>query len=369
MILAAGAAFLGNLILIPLILRFVRWRRWYDPTDHRKSHDGDISAMGGIGIFFSVLLAAMTTFLVFGVSLGNGSRWSYAALAAGATIMHLSGVIDDLVNLRALRKLVLQVVASAVAIAGGWVIPGVACPITGIELAFGAFAVPATLFWIVGISNAMNLIDGIDGSAAVIALCASLSFAALALFGGADSAAIVALALAGATAAFLVFNAPPARIFMGDGGSLFVGFSLALLAIGVPVSETRMVSIAVPVVLLAVPILDTAVAIGRRLMRRLPIHTPDREHLHHKLLATTRCGRRSLIVLAGLNVLLAIAATSYGVASGVWAVLLVLTALAAAGITYAHVHHLWSARAADSSRENQKLQSASVGSGKCATFR
>ena len=173
--------------------------------------------MGGIRIFLSVLVAAAVTFLCFGIPVGNGTRWHYVSLGASATITRLTGVVDDLVNLRAIRKLPLQLLAASVAVAGGWVIPGVICPVTGAALECGSFAVPVTLFWIVGISNAMNLIDGIDGSAAVVTLFASLSFAALALYGGIVSAAVVAFAVAGAVGAFLVFNASPARIFMGGG--------------------------------------------------------------------------------------------------------------------------------------------------------
>lgn len=329
--IVAAATGLGvSLLLIPLVMRFVHWRRWYDPTDHRKTHDGEVSAMGGIAIVLSFALAVVTAAVLFFRHADSSQAsliFSWTTVLGGA-IVHLTGVFDDLYNIRALRKLVMQIIAAAVAIVGGVVIEVVTFPVSGVSIALGPFAVPLTMLWIIGITNAVNLIDGIDGFAATVVLSACLAFGVLAVVSGDQAVSVVAFGLAGAVGGFLLFNAPPARVFMGDSGSLLLGYCLAVIAVSSRASGAAGISAVVPVVLLAIPILDTSAAVARRVRRGQPIHTPDQEHFQHTLLWYTGDAKKALVITVILSAVLATTAVLYWLVQAVWTGVLVPVVLA-----------------------------------------
>ena len=311
---AIAAAFLMNLVLTPAILRLSHRFHWYDAPDHRKIHAGMIPRLGGVGIFGAFAVTAVAASAVVRISTGGAEVGildiRYLPLAAGLLMIHGMGLVDDFHDLRAPVKLAVQVAAAATVTVSGMVIRSFTLPFIG-RIDLGPLAYPFTVLWIVGIANAVNLIDGMDGLAGGIVAFAALAMGVVALIQGKPEAALLAFAICGAVGGFLVFNLPPARIFMGDSGAYFLGFLLASLPLlGVPKTATVSVLI-IPLTVLIVPVLDTAAAILRRLRQRRHPFSPDRDHYHHKLMDLGFSARRILAVTYGFSAYLcAVAITS-----------------------------------------------------------
>jgi len=244
-----------------------------------------IPRAGGVAIVVSAVLALLLLSLVW-VPVRSLLRFSGEELRpvylAGAVILAL-GVVDDIKRLGALPKLLIEVAVAIGLYYAGVRAGSVWLPIGIFELGH-VFGLLFTVVWIVGITNAFNLLDGIDGAAAGSAI-----FALLAMFVASATldqplVALLAVALAGATLGFLPYNFPPARIYLGDGGSLFLGFMLATLALKGAAKGPALVAIAIPIVAFGVPVMDTLIAVVRRAARGAPIFQGDREHLHHRLI-------------------------------------------------------------------------------------
>lgn len=214
----------------------------------------------------------------------------------GLTIIHGMGLYDDFVNLPAMYKLVMQIMAAVVVVIGGTYIRTVDFPgVGGITLP-DALGMVVTVIWITAITNAVNLIDGADGLAGTITAMAAFFMALIGISQGNGPGAILGFVLIGSIAGFLVYNLPPARIFMGDSGSLMIGFILAVLPLyGFDGTVGRFAFIPV-LSLLYIPILDTILAMGRRFLRGLPIHSADKEHIHHHLIDKNITGLRLIFV-------------------------------------------------------------------------
>lgn len=283
---AGVLAFALNLVLIPVVIRFSRRYGAYDTPGYRKLHAEPVPHLGGVGIVFSFLIAGAAGYLMLARSGAAGELlpWRDGLVIGGLVLTHVIGVLDDALDVHAFRKLLLQFIPAGVIVAGGLVIERVGFLPAGPAVELGIFAAPVTVLWIVGVSTAVNLIDGMDGFAGGITLVAAAAFCILAVAGGAPVSAMAACALAGAVFGFLRFNLPPARIFMGDGGSLFAGAFLAALAVTATGAEGGTMSILVAPVILAVPLIDVFAAVLRRARRQVPLHEPDREHIHHLLL-------------------------------------------------------------------------------------
>jgi UDP-GlcNAc:undecaprenyl-phosphate GlcNAc-1-phosphate transferase len=280
------AAFVLSAAGVALLLRLSHKFKWYDQIDERKIHQGSIPRLGGLGFALSFILIA----LVLALFREKGFRFFPCIIGMCLTLG--SGIIDDFRPLRPLIKLIIQIIAALCV-----VIPGYMFSQFFFTADFGRF-LPAghvlpvylqfflTLFWIVGITNAVNFIDGVDGLAGGVAVLAALFFALI--FNGSSGGFVflLYLCLAAAVLGFLVFNAPfpRAKIFMGDGGSQFLGFTLAVLPLigngGAPAVLPLFYSSA----LLLIPILDTVAAVWRRVRDRRRIGSPDQGHIHHKLL-------------------------------------------------------------------------------------
>jgi UDP-GlcNAc:undecaprenyl-phosphate GlcNAc-1-phosphate transferase len=302
---AAGGALMLNLLLLPLILRLAHKHKWYDLPNKRKIHTGLIPRLGGPGIFLSFTVASLVAPLVAGLLAGGGQRplipVRFAALYAGLALMHVMGLYDDFRNLKALWKFVIQIAAAAIIASGGFLIRTLTLPYIG-TLDLGWASYPVTVIWLVAVANAINLIDGMDGLAAGIGAFAAAAMGVIALLQGSPLTAMLSFALLGSLIGFLVYNFPPAKIFMGDSGSMFLGLCLGSLPLIGGISKASAFgSLIVPITLLTVPILDTATAIVRRLRHRRSIITPDKEHIHHKLLAMGLSERQILAVLYGLS--------------------------------------------------------------------
>ena len=319
-------SFAASLVLTPL----VRWLGLaagaVDHPNHRKVHSRSVSRLGGVAIF-----AAFWTPLFLALffrdlsSLKDVAVWSPRLLGfmACSSVLLVMGVVDDFRGLSARSKIPIEVALGCAMYFCGFGIKVVTVPLLG-GLDIGPLALPFTVLWFVGIVNAINLIDGIDGAAAGVSAIAAISLAA-AMPPGIIKPLLLALCLIGASCGFLVHNFPPARIFMGDAGSLFLGFTLATLATMAHHKSTATVAMLVPIAALAVPIADTASAVVRRLLHRRPVLSADDGHVHHRLLALGLSTRKSVLLLYLVTALCGLAAVNIARAGGSRA--LVLTAL------------------------------------------
>ena len=286
-------------LLTPLVIRFaVAWGYYDSPSDLRRVHTEPLPRIGGVAVFLAVLagviitiIAALTRTAVF-----EGPTSFFFGLVLGGSILFVTGLLDDVRGLGPVTKLIAQITASLIVYAHGFRIEVLSVGPTA-ELPLGWMALPITVLWIVGVTNAFNLIDGLDGLASGIALVALASTLVTAVALGNAEVVFVSTALVGALIGFLRYNFSPARIFLGDSGSLFVGFMLAVLSVHGSMKSATAVVMIVPLFALAIPLLDTALAILRRWLRCVPLSPADGRHIHHRLLALGLTHRSAVILL------------------------------------------------------------------------
>lgn len=276
----------------------------------RNINERAIPRLGGIAIAIAFLipLAAILP-LESTVAAALRSEWRrLAGLLIGALLLSGVGVLDDTKRVRAVHKLVVQVAAASLAYAAGFHIDAVRLPLIG-NLSMGVFAGPITVIWIVGIVNAINLIDGLDGLAAGVAFFAGITNLVVAYMSQATFVCALMATMLGAVLGFLFFNFNPARIFMGDSGSYFLGFLLGTTSVASNSQKaSTAVSILVPVLALGLPIFDTLLAMVRRYLERRPFFSPDRGHVHHRLLDMGITHRRAVLLLYGISLVFTVAA-------------------------------------------------------------
>ncbi len=313
-------AFCLPLALTPLVKRLAVRAGAVDRPGARKVHSVPVPCWGGLGIYLG-----FTAAVLLGVPL---TREIQGLLAGGVAIL-LVGLVDDWRGLSPWTKLAGQIAAASILVAFGITVDFVTNPLGGM-LYLGAFSIPVTIAWIVGITNALNLVDGLDGLAAGIAAISAGTIAVVSFGQEAPLVACCALLLAAAVLGFLPHNFHPARIFMGDGGSMFLGFMLASLAVlGLTKSATAF-SLILPILILGIPIFDMVFAIIRRCLRGQHIFTADRDHLHHRLLDLGLNQRQTVLVIYGVNLLLgasAVLLTYLTTEQGVLVLLLLLTSV------------------------------------------
>ena len=303
LLLAGAAAVVAGWFLTPLVVRASRVWELYDvPSDGRRVHTQPIPRLGGVAVFGATVLS-----LAFAASISLVEGWGTAfwqmrlllGLLAGGTLLLLAGMFDDIKGLRPLYKLGAQVVAAVIVFALGFQVQLLSVGPAS-DIALGWLSLPLTILWIVGVTNAFNLIDGLDGLATGIALVTLLTTLGVALMLGNYPVALVAVALSGSLVGFLRYNFSPARIFLGDSGSLFVGFMLAVLSVYGSMKSATAVLTIVPLSALALPLLDTGVAILRRWLRGVPLTGGDARHIHHRLLALGLSHRRVALVMCAV---------------------------------------------------------------------
>lgn len=282
----------------------------------RHVHARSIPRLGGIAIALSFSAPLLALFLVdSGVArIFRESQNLALGLLIGGGALCLVGVVDDTRGVRALYKLAAQVAVASFAFAMGFQINAVHVPGVG-ELSMGIFALPVTVIWIVGVTNAVNLIDGLDGLAAGVVFFAAVTNLVVAYLSGSVLVAVLMAAMMGSLVGFLFHNFNPARIFMGDSGSYFLGFVLATTSLaGSMQKASTAVSLLVPIVALGVPIFDTLFSMVRRILERRSVFSPDRGHIHHRLLDMGITHRRAVLILYGVSIVLTVAAI--GIALG-----------------------------------------------------
>jgi UDP-GlcNAc:undecaprenyl-phosphate GlcNAc-1-phosphate transferase len=326
-------AVLVGTALTPIVRRLARR---FGVLDHarssRKIHGEPIPRLGGIAIVvaFYAPMVALLFFHTTGVGAMFVAEHEHVlGLFLGGAIIAALGLYDDLRGANAAQKFIVQFCVAGLLFKLGFRFDVLANPF-GEPIALGWASLPVTMLWVVGVINAMNLIDGLDGLAGGVALVAVITTFLVSLQRGHPLMMLFSSALAGAIVGFLFYNWNPASIFMGDTGSMFLGFVLAATAMQTNQKASTAVAVLIPAIALGLPIMDTLLAIARRALRGRPLFQADREHIHHKLLDRGLSHRQAVLILYGFCALLGGAALILTYASsGQSAALLVVLALVA----------------------------------------
>ncbi|MBC7106080.1 MAG: undecaprenyl/decaprenyl-phosphate alpha-N-acetylglucosaminyl 1-phosphate transferase [Firmicutes bacterium] len=303
---ALGVAYLAVRTVTPWVARKAWQWQAVDPPGARKVHHRPVPRLGGLAVACGFLAGLAVAGVFSGPLLG---------LLAGALIVLAVGSLDDVYGLTPLQKLAGQTVAAVAVVPLGLRVEFLTNPLTGQPEYLGWLGWPITVIWLVAVTNALNLIDGLDGLAAGTATIAAAVLAAVVWVQGSTAGipeqaamAAPALILAASTLSFLRYNFHPARIFLGDSGSLFLGFTLGGLAVLGVAKSTTAVSVFIPIMVLGVPLFDTTLAVLRRCFKRHSIFAPDREHVHHRLLEAGFSHKRAVLILYGVNLVLGLSA-------------------------------------------------------------
>lgn len=314
--------FVTAIIVTPIVIKLSFKFGATDKPDKRKVHQKEMPRIGGVAIYIAFLVGC---YVVRPIGL------YYIPILIGSFIIFFTGLVDDLYNIRPRYKLLGQLLATAVVVIGGGLeLEFVNLPFGG-ELHLGMLSIPITFFWIVGITNALNLIDGLDGLAAGVSFIVLVTMASLAATMGNWFVFAMCLALIGSTSGFLVFNFYPAKIFMGDSGSLLLGFMIAVLSL-LGFKNATVISFIVPMLILGVPIADTLFAIIRRVRERKPISAPDKSHLHHCLLQLGYSHRQTVLMIYGISAVFGVLAVVFSKTNLIGAITLLAVVLTAVEI-------------------------------------
>lgn len=270
------------------------------PLDQRRMHKKPIPRIGGLAIFFGFTASTM----IF----CNPTKELLTIWIGGFVLVAL-GILDDVFRLPAMLKFVVQIGAAVIAVVNGVVIDHIS--IGGNYVMFGVWRIPITILWIVGLTNAINLIDGLDGLACGVSAISSASLFCVVLLNGDLHSAMITAILTASCIGFMPFNKNPAKIFMGDTGALFLGFTLAVMSVQGVFKLHTVISFLVPLSIFALPLLDTTVAIIRRVAHGKSPFSPDRGHLHHKLVDMGFTQKNAVRILYAICALLGLVAVVF----------------------------------------------------------
>ncbi|MDW4159176.1 MraY family glycosyltransferase [Staphylococcus saprophyticus] len=281
-----------SLILTPIVIKVSHKLGIVDQPNFRKVHTKPISVLGGTVILLSFLV---------GIWLGHPIETEVKPLVIGSVLIYLVGLIDDIYDLKPIMKLLGQVIAALVVVYYGVTIDFISLPI-GPMIHFGIFGIPITVIWIVAITNAINLIDGLDGLASGVSMIALMTIGFIAILQANIFIIMICSVLIGALLGFLFFNFHPAKIFLGDSGALLVGFIVGFLSL-LGFKNITFVSLFFPIVILAVPFIDTLFAMIRRVKKGQHIMQADKSHLHHKFLELGYSHRQTVLLIYSIAIL------------------------------------------------------------------
>ena len=315
---AFAVALIVALAITPLIILLAKKTGAMDAPNARKVHKKPIPRIGGLAIYAGFMASIIFVVIKYGLD-AEMIRETVGLVLSGSLIVAL-GLVDDYKNLPAKVKLLGQIGAAAVLVLFFDVRIDFVTDPFGDYIYLDSLAIPATMFWLVGLTNTVNLIDGLDGLAAGVAAIASFTILLIALEQGFILVAVMTAALAGAAVGFLKYNFNPAEIFMGDTGSMFLGFMLAGISVTGAVKSVATIALIVPIFALGLPILDTTFAIVRRVRGGVPIFKPDKGHLHHRLLSVGFTQRQAVLLMYVISALfglsaIALTAVSYQIAA------------------------------------------------------
>lgn len=301
-LLIVGTTFLFTVLIIPVVKRIANFIGALDMPNERKVHKVPIPRLGGLGIYAGFLLG----YMLFGIH-----SVQMNAILIGSFIILITGIFDDIKPIPAKWKFLAQTIgASIIPLYGGILLKDVSA--FGLYIDFKIFAYPITILFIVAVINCINLIDGLDGLSSGISSIYFLTIGIIAMLlnnsNGLD--VILTFIMLGSTLGFLVHNFNPAKIFMGDSGSMFLGYIIAVIAL-LGFKNVTLTSFFIPLLLLAIPILDTLFAILRRIINHKPIGEPDKNHLHHQLLKLKLSQRKTVLIIYLVDILFAFASIIY----------------------------------------------------------
>ena len=303
LLMALAAAFIISFASTPVVKSFAQKVGAIDvPTEARRVHDHPIPRLGGLAIFLGFLLS-----VILFAEIDHKIR----GILIGSVIIVATGAIDDVVSLRAIVKLIIQIIVAIIAVMHGVVIEVVMNPNVFAEaehITLGLLSIPATILWIVAVTNAVNLIDGLDGLAVGVSTIASVTMLVVAVVVAEPNVAIILACLAGACVGFMPYNLNPAKIFMGDTGALLLGYVLSTMSVVGMFKFYAIVSFFGPVLALAVPIMDTSFAFTRRILKGQSPFKPDRGHFHHRLLDMGMSQKQAVSVLYTVSIILGVTA-------------------------------------------------------------
>lgn len=300
--MAFVVAVLVVLWVTPLINRFGLKNGLVDRPGGRKIHHRPMVRLGGVSIFTGTLIALLLVWWSGGFgTLPPQKEFEVWGVTLGGLAFFLIGLADDLLTLPALTRLVMQLIVAGLAWNAGVQIDFLTIPGIGLISLQDWVSLPITMVWLVGMANAINMIDGLDGLAAGVSGIAALVMFVVALFMHQPAAALIAAALAGGCLGFLRYNFNPAQIFMGDGGAYFLGFMLAGVGVIGLVKSVTTVAVLLPYVILAVPILDISAVVVDRLRHGQSPFKADKRHLHHRLLKAGLSQRRAVLFIYSLT--------------------------------------------------------------------
>lgn len=326
-LLAIAIGFAVSSASTPIVKTFAQKVGAMDvPKDARRVHDHPIPRMGGLAIFLGFILS-----VVLFVDITRQVR----GILLGAVLIVACGAIDDIISLRAWVKLIIQIIAAIVAVAHGVVIEVLMNPNIFSEneaLILGVLAVPVTILWIVGITNSVNLIDGLDGLAVGVSTISSVTMFVVALLVAEGNVAVILAALMGACVGFMPYNFNPAKIFMGDTGALLLGYVLSTVSVVGMFKFYAIVTFIVPILALFLPLFDTTCAFFRRLLHgQSPMH-PDRGHLHHRLIDMGLSQKQAVAILYSISAILGLCAVVLATSGTVRLYLVVIAAASAVAV-------------------------------------
>ncbi|MBR4015967.1 MAG: undecaprenyl/decaprenyl-phosphate alpha-N-acetylglucosaminyl 1-phosphate transferase [Anaerotignum sp.] len=332
-IAAFACAFAITLVTTP----FAKWLsiKWgaIDYPKDRGVHKKPMPRMGGVAIVLGFIL---TVLMVYHFDKSMNPK-QFLGFLAGALLIAVLGMVDDRKNLPAKLKFCVQILAALIVIFSGTQIQVVLWPVT---TTLQKCSIPITLFWIVGVTNAVNLIDGLDGLAAGVTSIAALSLMVLCIMTGSTTAVVLTAALAGACLGFLPRNFNPAEIFMGDTGSTFLGFVLAVTSILGVFKGYALLALIVSVLCMGLPVFDTIFAMLRRMAKHQPIMQADRGHLHHKLIDKGFTQREAVLILYGISLFLGLLAIFISFKNSGTVVVVILTIIVLSFIIYYFNAHI-----------------------------
>ena len=306
-------SFTISFFTVPWAIKFAEKKGIIDDPkkDDRRVHKKPIPRVGGIAMVAGVMITLLA-FYIASFFLPITIDTKLLGYVLGAGLIAIMGFVDDIVNLKPLYKFLIQLIAGMVIYIFGISIVGVKIPFLYPKIIdFGIWAFPITLMWVLGITNAVNLIDGLDGLAAGISTIASISLLIIFTIIGANMETMaITFALVGATIGFLPYNFNPAKTFMGDTGSNFLGFTLATVSIMGMAKGYTLIAIASPLIICGVPVFDMVFAIIRRLIHHQKLTSPDKGHIHHRLLKHGFSQKQAVLILYGLTSVLGITAVT-----------------------------------------------------------
>ncbi|MBU8881162.1 undecaprenyl/decaprenyl-phosphate alpha-N-acetylglucosaminyl 1-phosphate transferase [Bacillus sp. FJAT-29790] len=308
--------FISSILITPLVKKLAFKIGATDKPNQRKVHQKVMPRLGGVAIYLS---------FVIGLLILRPDEPFALAIVVGSLIIVITGVLDDMMELSAKIKLAGQLAAALVVVLWGGVhVEFINLPFGGV-LNFGFLSVPLTILWIVGITNAINLIDGLDGLAAGVSSIALISISGMAIIMGDGYVVAVASIVLASTLGFLFYNFHPAKIFMGDTGALFLGYMISVLSL-LGFKNITLISLIVPVIILGVPISDTFFAIIRRFVNKQPLSAPDKSHLHHCLLRLGYSHRQTVLMIYAMAAFFGLAAVVFSQAT-LWGAILLIAGL------------------------------------------